>query len=719
MAFTIFPLFGINPAQGEEKATCQCSDPECSRVGKHPSYLWGQLVAGQQVRGPAGHGIVTGQKSGIFVVDTDGWEADEKFRETYDVPDTFTVATPSGGRHYYFKWPSFFVKNSVGQLLPNVDIRGEGGFVVAPGSPHKSGLVYEVEYPDAIANAPEWLIQWPGLKGRAPSEGSANAPFPVDVTTEVGQKRVELGRTACLEMPASVQGEDGSNALLRVALRLVRDYELPIDTCHELVATVFNPRCEPTWNDKEILHKLLDARDKSDRPCGNVTPIDTDTFQSSWDAKPCPVPSTRKQKSPGHTYPVEVGMIPSGQGAKTSFSNMCAVLRGHADWAGVLQLDTFRDRVYAVDPPTRLDAEGVGYSDKDTDRVVNWFGLGGGLEERDEKTGEMRRVPGFAVAPDVAFRAVMLVASENAYHPVREYLNGIPIVDGAYLEHAATSVFGRESALETAYLRRFLIAAVRRVLHPGTKVDNMLVLAGPQGVGKSTFVRELFGPEWTAEDLPALDKKDAVEVLRGKWAIEVAELDKILRTEAETAKAFLSRCVDTFRPSYGRSPIDRARECVFVGTTNRDDILRDATGSRRYWIVKSDTVDLAWVRSHRDQLWAAALDLVRKGEPHWLTLEEDAMRESAAKDWEERDPWHEKIVEFLAGKKSVSVDEVWKHIGGMTEGLGRREQVRITDTLRRLGCVNTVETVGRQKVRKWSVPFEVAGMRAVAKQATI
>jgi predicted P-loop ATPase len=78
-------------------------------------------------------------------------------------------------------------------------------------------------------------------------------------------------------------------------------------------------------------------------------------------------------------------------------------------------------------------------------------------------------------------------------------------------------------------------------------MDTMLVLVGPQGALKSTFVPSLFGRDFTSEDLADLKSKDAMIGLAGKWAIEVAELDKILRTDPETVKAFISRCVDPYR----------------------------------------------------------------------------------------------------------------------------------------------------------------------------
>ena len=709
MAYTIFPLFGFDH-DAEGKPRCRCGDDTCTRWGKHPRYPYSKLEPGQQVFGDAGHGLLTGYKSGVFVVDTDGPEADRRFREMGELPETYTVKTPSGGRHYYFAWPGFAVRTSQSELGEKIDIRGDvNGYVVVPGSPHVSGRSYTGENQTPPAHAPAWLLEWAGLRGSLKADSASDVPvFAVDVATDVGIARVALGRKACEEMPPSITGENGSLALWNLALTLVRKYELPIDTCVSLILDVFNPRCSPPWSPREIIHKLEDARDKSDLLPG--LPLDVARFKKAWREhfrmKNAP---QRKQRNPAHKPNTNVGDVANSKGSKLPFANVCSILRTHPDWAGVLQHDVFRDRVFAVDPPIRMDAQVDGYSDKDTDRIVAWFNLAGGMKAEDGTTP----VEGYTLAPETAFRAAMLVASENAYHPVREYLDALLAEDGSFLDTAADHIFGTTDALDRVFVKRFLVAAVRRVMNPGTKVDTMLVLAGPQGVGKSTFVRALFGADWTAEDIPELSSKDAVVALVGKWGVEVAELDKVMRTDPETTKAFLSRCIDTYRPPYGRSAIDRRRENVFVGTTNRDDILRDATGSRRFWIVKADRVDLTWLKENRDALWSAALTLVEQGEPHWLTEEEDALRAERAKQWEERDPWHEKIADYLVGKTSVTAEDVFRAVGGTSEHFDRKALLRVTDTLRRIGCEKVIEGQGRRKVRKWGVPSDLAALAKV------
>ena len=148
-----------------------------------------------------------------------------------------------------------------------------------------------------------------------------------------------------------------------------------------------------------------------------------------------------------------------------------------------------------------------------------------------------------------------------------------------------------ERAYVTAVSRLFLIQAVARAKAPGCKADSVVILEGDQGTGKSTALRILFSEEYFGDQLPHMTSKDASSYLRGKWGVELAELEFKKKTEVETIKAFISRQSDNYRPAYGRQDIVSARTCVFVGTTNRDDYLVDETGNRRFLPVKTGAIN--------------------------------------------------------------------------------------------------------------------------------
>lgn len=147
----------------------------------------------------------------------------------------------------------------------------------------------------------------------------------------------------------------------------------------------------------------------------------------------------------------------------------------------------------------------------------------------------------------------------------------------------------------------------------------MPILEGRQGIGKSSAVAALFGREYFGDHLPDTGSKDAADYVRGKWCIEVAELDSVRRSAVESAKAFFSRQVERFRPAYGRNEIEYPRRNVFVGTTNSDNYLRDNTGNRRFWpIAVEGHTDVEAILRDRNQLWAEAYARYMADEQWWL-----------------------------------------------------------------------------------------------------
>ena len=195
----------------------------------------------------------------------------------------------------------------------------------------------------------------------------------------------------------------------------------------------------------------------------------------------------------------------------------------------------------------------------------------------------------------------------------------------------------------------FLVSAVARIMDPGCKVDHVPILERQQGIGKSTSLLILTGEAWFSDSLPDVGTKDAMDHLRGKWIVEIAELDAMSRAEDTALKAFITRQVDKFRPAYGRREIEWPRQSVFVGTTNRSVYLKDETGGRRYWPVRCTSINLAALERDRDQIWAEAVHLYRQGH-RWHITDPDLIRQAEA---EQRarydvDVWHDKIEAYVA-----------------------------------------------------------------------
>lgn len=181
-----------------------------------------------------------------------------------------------------------------------------------------------------------------------------------------------------------------------------------------------------------------------------------------------------------------------------------------------------------------------------------------------------------------------LAALENRYHPVRDYLTGLQWDGVKRIETLLIDYMGAKDNMYTRTVtRKALVAAVARVFEPGIKFDTMLTLVGPQGCGKSQIVKRL-GRDWFSDSLDSMRGKEAYEQLQGFWIIEVGELAAMKRMEVEATKMFITKSEDAYRAAYGRHVETYKRQCVFFGTTNTHEFLKDTTGNRRFWPVDVD-----------------------------------------------------------------------------------------------------------------------------------
>ena len=248
--------------------------------------------------------------------------------------------------------------------------------------------------------------------------------------------------------------------------------------------------------------------------------------------------------------------------------------------------------------------------------------------------------------------AVAACASDQAYHPVREYLQGLswdgqPRLDGLFIDYLGAE----NTPYVRAVTRKAFTAAVARVMHPGCKYDTMLVLVGTQGRHKSTILAKM-GGGWFSDSLRTFGDKDSMETIQGTWLNEVAEMQAMSKADVDAVKMFLSKTNDYYRAAYGRYTADRPRQCVFFGTTNSKECLVDPTGGRRFWVVDIDRRERTKnvfldLDKERDQLWAEAVAYWRLGEALHLPAELEDVARKVQEEHRARHPWEGLIAEYL------------------------------------------------------------------------
>lgn len=319
------------------------------------------------------------------------------------------------------------------------------------------------------------------------------------------------------------------------------------------------------------------------------------------------------------------------------------------------------------------------------------------------------------------YDALILEAHQNRFDEIRDYLCGLkwdgqPRLDELFIDYLGCD----DNAYTRAVSRKSLTAAVARAMYPGTKYDYMPILAGPQGIGKSTLLR-ILGREWYSDSLTTFEGKEAAEMIQGVWLNEIGELNGLNRGETNAVKQFLSKVEDLFRVPYGRRTEVFKRRCVFFGTSNDDEFLKDRTGNRRFWPVdcaiqapkKSIWDDL---EAEVHQIWAEATDRWRAGEPLYLTGEVEELSKIVQEAHMETSSKQGLILEYLAKpiprtwddldiaarrmwyagynqggavdtikRRRVSALEVWCECLGKDEGaIKRQEALEINGILRGL-----------------------------------
>jgi Virulence-associated protein E/Bifunctional DNA primase/polymerase, N-terminal/Primase C terminal 2 (PriCT-2) len=315
----------------------------------------------------------------------------------------------------------------------------------------------------------------------------------------------------------------------------------------------------------------------------------------------------------------------------------------------------------------------------------------------------IKRQYGFDPGEKPTRDAAIQLCLENQFNPVTAYLDGLCWDGRERLGRWVVDYLGaRDTPLNREFGRLMLIAAVRRARHPGAKFDQILVLEGVEGTGKSSALRILADDDnFSDQNILAGSDREQQEAFQGIWIHEIAELAGMRRTDVERVKQFASRTEDRARPAYGRIRVDMKRRGIFVATTNEETYLKSETGNRRFWPIETGTINLERLKRDRDQLWAEAAVCEARGDS--IVLDEK-FRKIAAEEQERRldeDAWHDRVATWAQTQnKEITVSDVLQNCLHLTMAqIGQLEQNRAVRILKRIGYRRKQKRVDGR--RKW------------------
>lgn len=403
-------------------------------------------------------------------------------------------------------------------------------------------------------------------------------------------------------------------------------------------------------------------------------------------------PASRRKFKPLPTSDVstlwERQLIRSKEGSvKKLLANVVLILSNAPDWAGCIGWDDFAERIMVIKPcPAGEPGPWTDHHDKLT---AGWL-------QRSQWHVE--------AGHELVGNCIEVVARRNTFHPLRERLSGLVWDGNPRLDTWTSKYLGAEDTLVHATIGvRWMLGAVARAFEPGCQMDSAIILEGHQGLGKSSALRILSLGFFT-DELADVGSKDAAMQLHGNWIVEIAELDAISRADAAKVKAFITRRIDKFRAPYARHVQEHPRSCVFAGSVNHSDYLKDETGGRRFWPIACNRIDFTALARDVEQLWAEAVVRYRRGDSTYI--EDVAVAAEIAAHTSKRyqgDAWDQVVLAYAQVRESVSVQECLEHVGVERARWSQADANRIAKILKSHGFVR--KYVGKGPERAWRYVF--------------
>lgn len=392
-----------------------------------------------------------------------------------------------------------------------------------------------------------------------------------------------------------------------------------------------------------------------------------------------------------------------GKLVKSSLKNYILFLEHHDDFKGVFRLNDFQKEVFVARCPL-WEAE-AGF------QVHR-------LEDNDitQAAAAMERF-GLSGDPDRVFKAIRVAAERDSFHPAREYFNGLQWDGTERLKTWLAYYLGADGD-EPEYLefigKKWLTAAVKRVFEPGCKFDHILVVEGKQGRGKSTAFEMLatFGRDRQQAyftdnvKLSDIQNKDTILLLQGSIIAELAELAGFSKKEDDEIRGWITVKEDRCRVPYGKTITHFPRQFVLCATTNNYDYLKDPTGNRRYWPMKSEAVDLEAIKRDREQLWAEAVHCYKAGLYIGPTEDEAALATAAQEKRRTHDTWEDDVILAvgnmgMSGTAGFTTRQVFKEMGLGLKDQDYRNTRRVTNILQQNDFESVVKRIDGRNKRVW------------------
>jgi predicted P-loop ATPase len=696
-----------------EMAPCTCGRDCGKNIGKHPRpKSWPKLATSDPASVKkfnwknSNIGIATGQGSNLLVLDVDpkngGADSLLSLEEQYGpLPQTWRVATPSGGQHFYFTFPSGLeIGNSAGRLGAGLDIRGDGGQVVAAPSFGANAAQYTILVSADPAPPPGWLLDLllhPATEPPPPPRPAMPAVASSSETTPYGKKALESEAQRVATATDGTRNETVNRAAFAIG-RLVGGGEIDesdakialLDACaanglladdekgttdtiyRALAAGAEKPKSAPTRPERRRHLRAVEPGEEAPAP---AAPADTVEMSDELDwrdiasgvAPRCPAvreafrlsPTTNRPGAGAHNIRVALSLDPR------------------------VARHIWRDRV-----SKEIYWRGTELLDEHVSALAGWF-----------ETAYFLKVASGAVQ-----EALLVYASQHERDPLCEWLGSLRWDGVRRAETWLASATGCEDTpLTRTYALRFLVGCVARAFNPGVKLDTALVLVGRQGLRKSTLLRTLVGDEWFSDTEVDLNSKDAYVSFQRPWVQEFAELASLNRTLIDRIKSIMSSQVDRFRPPYARNIARLPRRCCFVGTTNAERFLNDPTGARRFWPVRVNECRVEWMRDAREQLWAEAVVAFRDGCVWHLDPSEEGDRDSDLDTFRDHDPWTEQLQKWVATRlMAFTISEALDALDIPTRDRTTAVARRVASALRVLGYSEERKRVDGKQLRLWA-----------------